>query len=116
MSADRWRLRSGSHGPGEARTAAGTPRRAFPVDIGMAGLAFSSLAVGAVLFALAPAEQPPPGRHAAAAGAALVVWCYRDGLIGRMDWGLAALEGLLRLRLAMEWAALLLEAFGPRDG
>jgi hypothetical protein len=83
---------------------------------GMAGLAFSTLMVGIVLFALAPAAQLPLGRHVAAAGAALVVWCYCDGLVGRTDWGLAALEGLLRLRLAMEWAALLLDAFGPRDG
>ena len=83
---------------------------------GMAGLAFSTLMVGVVLFALTPAAQPPLGRHVAATGAALVVWCYCDGLIGRMDWGLAALEGLLRLRLAMEWAALLSGAFGPRDG
>jgi hypothetical protein len=79
-------------------------------------LALSTSLVGCVLFALVPEAQPPAGRHTAAAGAALVVWCYCDGLVGRMSWGLAALEGLLRLRLALEWTALLLDAFGPRGG
>ena len=33
----------------------------------------------------------------------MLVWCYCDGMVGRLNWGLAALEALLRLRLALAW-------------
>jgi hypothetical protein len=54
----------------------------------------------------------PPPRQVWATAAALVVWSYCDGFFGRLHWGLAALEGLLLLKLALNWTALLLEAFG----
>ena len=53
------------------------------------------------------------GYQVAAAGAALVVWCYCDGIVGRLSLGLAALEGLLRLKIALGWTMLFLEAYGP---
>ena len=70
--------------------------------------------IGGILFALPPFAEPPIGYQVAAAGAALVVWCYCDGIVGRLSLGLAALEGLLRLRVALGWTMLFLEAFGPR--
>ena len=45
-------------------------------------------------------------------GAALLVWCYCDGMVGRLSWGLAALEALLRLRLALVWDDFLAKALG----
>jgi len=71
-----------------------------------AGLGLSTLAVSAVLYALAP-EGRPLIRHIVAAGVALLVWCYCDGMVGRLSWGLAAMEALLRLRLSLAWAELL---------
>ena len=62
-----------------------------------------------MLSMLAPAGHPPIG-HAAATGAALLVWCYCDGMVGRQSWGLTALEALLRLRLALAWVKFLLAA------
>ena len=53
------------------------------------------------------------GYQVAAAGAALVVWCYCDGIVGRLSLGFAALGGLLRLRVALGWTMLFLKAFGP---
>ncbi len=79
----------------------------------MADLTLSTLVIGAVLFALPPFAEPPMGYQVAAAGAALVVWCYCDGIVGRLSLGLAALEGLLRLKIALGWTMLFLEAFGP---
>jgi hypothetical protein len=74
-----------------------------------AGLGLSTLAVGAELYVLAPGGQPSL-HHTVATGAALLVWCCCDGMIGRLHWSLAALEALLRLRLALAWAEFLLEA------
>ena len=68
-----------------------------------AGLGLSTLSVSAMLSTLAPAGQPPIS-HAVATGAALLVWCYCDGMVGRLNWGLAA---LLRLRLALAWVDFL---------
>ena len=62
-------------------------------------MTLSTLVIGAVLFALPPFAEPPIGYQVAATGAALVVWCYCDGIVGRLSLGLAALEGLLRLRV-----------------
>lgn len=77
-------------------------------------LAAATLPVGAVLAALAP-EGHLAGSQAGAAGVALLVWCYCDGTVGRrLHWGLAALEALLRLRLALAWARVLLD--GPDLG
>ncbi len=78
----------------------------------VAALVAFTLLVGAVLFALPPTAEPPPPRQVWAAAVALVVWSYCDGFFGRLHWGLAALEGLLLLKLALNWTALLLEAFG----
>jgi hypothetical protein len=72
----------------------------------VAGLGLSTLSVGVMLSALAPAGQPPIS-HTVATGAALLVWCYCDGMVGRLNWGLAALEALLRLRLALVWVEFL---------
>ena len=79
----------------------------------MADLTLSTLVIGAVLFALPPFAEPPMGYQVAATGAALVVWCYCDGIVGRLSLGLAALEGLLRLKIALGWTMLFLEAYGP---
>jgi hypothetical protein len=70
-------------------------------------LGLSTLAVSAVLYVLAPGNQPLT-RHIVAAGVLLLVWCYCDGMVGRQSWGLAALEALLRLRLALVWVDFLL--------
>ncbi len=59
-----------------------------------------------MLSALAPAGQPPID-HTIATGAALLVWCYCDGMVGRLNWGVAALAALLRLRLALAWVDFL---------
>ncbi len=75
-----------------------------------ADLTLSTLVIGAVLFALPPFAEPPLGYQVAATGAALVVWCYCDGIVGRLSLGLAALEGLLRLKIALAWAMLFVEA------
>jgi hypothetical protein len=80
-----------------------------------ARLGLSTLSVGVVLYALAPGSRPAIG-HAIAAGVALLLWCYCDGMIGRLDWGLAALEALLRLRLALAWVEVLFEASGSGSG
>jgi len=69
----------------------------------------STLLVGAALFVLPPFAERPLGYQITAAGAALAVWCYTDGIIGRLSWGLAAMEGLLRLNAALAWTALLLK-------
>lgn len=79
----------------------------------IAELTLSTLVIGAILFALPPFAEPPIGYQVAAAGAALVVWCYCDGIVGRLSLGLAALEGLLRLKIALGWTMLFLEAYGP---
>jgi hypothetical protein len=79
------------------------------------GLGLSTLAVGAVLYALAPGARPPLS-HAVATGVALLVWCYCDGMVGRLCWGLAAIEALLRLRLALAWIGFLHGALGPHTG
>ena len=89
------------------RPRAGRPRWPIPAlvrDAAARGL--STLAVGAVLYALAPGDQPLV-RHVVVVGVALTVWCYCDGKVGRLSWGLAALEALLRLRLSLAWAELL---------
>jgi hypothetical protein len=92
------------------RPRAGGPRWPIPALVrDAAALGLSTLAVGAVLYALAPGGQPPL-HHAVATGVLLLVWCYCDGMIGRLSWGLAALEALLRLRLALAWAEFLLKA------
>ena len=89
----------------------GGPRWPIPALVrDAAALGLSTLAVGAVLYALAPGRQPPP-HHAVATGVLLLVWCYCDGMIGRLSWGLAALEALLRLRIALVWAEFLLRTF-----
>ncbi len=75
-----------------------------------AALTLSTLVIGAVLFALPPFAEPPLGYQVAATGAALVVWCYCDGIVGRLSLGLAALEGLLRLKIALAWTMLFVEA------
>jgi hypothetical protein len=62
-----------------------------------------------MLSMLAPAGHPAIG-HTVATGAALLVWCYCDGMVGRQSWGLAALEALLRLRLALAWVEFLFDA------
>ena len=80
-----------------------------------AGLGVSTLAAGTELYVVAPGGQPEIG-HAAAAGMALLVWCHCSGMVGRLSWGLAAVEALLRLRLALGWAALLCEALSPNTG
>lgn len=72
-------------------------------------VAISTLLVGVMLFALPPFADRPLGYQIAAAGAALAVWCYTDGIIGRLSWGLAVTEGLLRLKAALAWTAFLLE-------
>jgi hypothetical protein len=45
----------------------------------------------------------------------MAVWSYCDGFVGRRDWGVAALEGLLLTNVALHWTALLLEAFGAHQ-
>ena len=87
-------MRVGRHGAG------GPPWSVLALARDAAGLGLTTLAVGAVLYALAPGRQPPP-HHAVATGVLLLVWCYCDGMIGRLSWGLAALEALLRLRIAL---------------
>jgi hypothetical protein len=62
-----------------------------------------------MLSALAPAGQPPIG-HAVATAAALLVWCYSEGMVGRQSWGLTALEARLRLRLTLAWVEFLFDA------
>lgn len=84
------------------------PRASFSGLV--ADLTLSTLIVGTTLFLLT--ADPPLGGHAIVAGSALVAGCYIDGAIGHQHLGLAALEGLLRLRLALEWTAFLIEAFG----
>ena len=80
-----------------------------------AGLGLSTFAVGAALYALAPGARPPIS-HAAATGVALLAWCYCDGMVGRLCWGLAAIEALLRLRLALAWIELLHDVVVPHAG
>ena len=93
-----------------ARYAASGSWRPLPALVrDAAGLGLSTLSVGVMLSALAPAGQPSIG-HAIATGAALLVWCYCDGMVGRLNWGLAALEALLRLRLALAWVEFLFNA------
>jgi hypothetical protein len=77
------------------------------------GLSFglSTLAVSAVLYVLAPENQPLT-RHIVAAGVLLLVWCYCDGMVGRLHWGLAVVEALLRLRLALMWDKTLFDVLG----
>ena len=77
----------------------------------LAAVAGLTLLVGAALFALPPTAEPPLPRQVAAA-AAMAVWSYCDGFVGRRDWGMAALEGLLLTKVALHWTALLVEAFG----
>jgi hypothetical protein len=90
-----------------ARYAASGSWRPLPALVrDVAGLGLSTLSVGVMLSALAPAGQPSIG-HTVATGAALLVWCYCDGMVGRLNWGLAALEALLRLRLALVWVEFL---------
>jgi hypothetical protein len=93
-------------------THGGGPRWLFPRPREIAELALSTLAIGAVLVALPPTAEPPLGHQVVAAGALLVVWCYCDGIVGRLHLGLAALEGLLRLKLALHWTMLLLDVCG----
>jgi hypothetical protein len=80
-----------------------------------ASLGLSTLSVGAMLYALAPGGQPSIG-HAVTTGMALLVWCYCDGMVGRLNWGLAALEALLRLRLALAWVDFLFAALASSTG
>jgi hypothetical protein len=47
---------------------------------------------------------------------ALLAWCYCDGMVGRLCWGLAAIEALLRLRLALAWIELLHDVVVPHAG
>jgi len=93
----------GRHGVGGALW----PLPALVRDAACLGL--STLSVSSMLSTLAPAGQPPIG-HTVATGAALLVWCYCDGMVGRLNWGLAALEALLRLRLALAWVEFLFNA------
>ena len=51
----------------------------------LAAVAGLTLLVGAALFALPPTAEPPLPRQVAAAAAAMVVWSYCDGFIGRRD-------------------------------
>jgi len=37
-------------------------------------------------------------------------------MVGRLSWGLAAVEALLRLRLALVWVELLFDALRPNTG
>lgn len=76
----------------------------------VADLTLSTLIVGTMLFL--SAADPPLAGHTVVAGGALVAGGYVGGAIGHRHLGLAALEGLLRLRLALEWTAFLIEAFG----
>ena len=93
-------MRAGRHGAGGCAWS-------IPVLVrDAAGVGLSTLVVDAVLYALAPRDQPLV-RHVVAVGVALMVWCYCDGKVGRLSWGLAALEALLRLRLSLAWAELL---------
>ena len=89
---------------------ASEPPRAPAVTM-MADLTLSTLTVGTVLFL--SAADPPLGTDTTAAGGVFVAWCYVGGVVGRRHLGLAAVEGLLRLRLALEWVRFLIEAFGP---
>ena len=73
-------MRAGRHGPG------GCAWSIPDLVRDAADLGLSTLAVGAVLCALAPGNQPLV-RHVAAAGVALLVWCYCDGMVGRLSWG-----------------------------
>jgi hypothetical protein len=94
---------AGRHGVG------GSPWSVLALARDAAGLGLTTLAVGALLYALAPGRLPPIG-HAVAAGLAQLVWCHCDGMIGRLSWGLAALEALLRLRIELAWVELLFDA------
>ena len=49
----------------------------------LAAVAGLTLLVGAALFALPPAAEPPLPRQVGAAAAAMVVWSYCDGFFGR---------------------------------
>lgn len=102
-------MRAGRHGAG------GSPWSVPLLARDAAGLGSSTLVVGAVLYVLAPDGQPLV-RQVAAAGVALLVWCYCDGMVGRLSWGLAAVEALLRLRLALVCAELLFDALRPNTG
>ena len=93
-------MRAGRHGAG------GPPWSILALARDAAGLGLTTLAVGALLYALTPGRQPPID-HAVAAGVAQLVWCHCEGLVGRLSWGLAAIEALLRLRLSLAWAELL---------
>ena len=79
----------------------------------IAELKLSTHVIGAGLFGLPPYPELPIGYLVAALSTSLVVWCYCDGIVGRLSLGFAALEGLLRLRVALGWTMLFLEAFGP---
>jgi len=92
------------------------PRPILSTPGEVAGLAFSTLVVGSALYALTLVAGPLPGYRTALAGAGLIGWCYCDGILGQLHWGLASLEGLLRLRLALEWTALLFNLFPQRGG
>ena len=87
----------------------GSPCSLSVLAKGAAGLGLSTLAVGAVLYAAALGEQPSTN-SVITEGLALLIWCYYDGIVGHLSWGLAAVEALLRLRLALAWAKLLFEA------
>ena len=102
-------MRAGRHGAG------GSPWSVPALVREAAGLGLTTLAVGALLYALAPGRQPPIG-HAAAMGLAQLVWCHRDGLVGRLSWGLAAVEALLRLRIELAWVEVLFDALGSSAG
>ncbi len=80
------------------------------------GLAFSTLVVGAALFALPPFGAAPLPHQVSFAAALLVLWSFTDGTVGRLHWGLAVIEGLLRLRVSLSWVALLIEVFSRPAG
>ena len=42
--------------------------------------------------------------------------CHFEGMVGRLSWGLAGVEALLRLRLELAWVELLFEASGSSAG
>jgi len=50
------------------------------------------------------AGEQPSTNSVVTEGLALLIWCYYDGIVGHLSWGLAAVEALLRLRLAQAWA------------
>jgi hypothetical protein len=86
---------------------------AFATDATRLGL--STFAVGAVLYALAPGERPPV-TYTVVTGTELLIWCYSDGMVGRLCLGLAAIEALLRLRLVLTWVEFLSDVFKPDTG